>query len=313
VPGPARLLQPGDPLLRRDQASLPDDTLVGRRTIGSRRDLARRLNQLGCGVTVNWIQDRFGTPAFIRSLPSRLPEQTMRELIYRERHAWMQVLLDPDNAVARFSITVTDPRFRFRTRVLTTDTLDVKLGHSTFASISTQVPAKGRSLRIGAHNREYAEAYWFGNPGNYHWYALSHNEMGTGAFDHTIPGWSLRQGVLRDSDILHYAEIPPADKIPGLIAFRQRTVINTLTVLGPWVKVAGLEEPRGPDTNQVRVLAPGSWRRWKRRRKIHRILRHYRRQAQRAGNDEDQPDDLADDTASATQQPGTDSPDVTTS
>jgi hypothetical protein len=33
-------------------------------TIGSRRDLARRLNQLAAGVTLRHVEERFGTPAF---------------------------------------------------------------------------------------------------------------------------------------------------------------------------------------------------------------------------------------------------------
>jgi hypothetical protein len=86
-----------------------------------------------------------------------------RELVYREKHAWLQVLSDEHDAVVRFSITVTDPRFRFQAGNLTNDHLKVRLGHSSFADIRAVVEPQGRKLRIGAHNREYAEAYWFGN------------------------------------------------------------------------------------------------------------------------------------------------------
>jgi len=37
-----------------------------RRTIGSRRDLAKRLNQVAAGVTSDYINARFGVPAFAR-------------------------------------------------------------------------------------------------------------------------------------------------------------------------------------------------------------------------------------------------------
>src|SRR5260370_33405678 len=60
-------------------------------TVGSRRDLARRFNQLAAGVTVRYVEERFGTPAFARTivLPRGLPEtpeaarprrRTVREL-----------------------------------------------------------------------------------------------------------------------------------------------------------------------------------------------------------------------------------------
>jgi hypothetical protein len=178
---------------------------VYRGTAGSRNDLAKRLNQLAAGVTVRYVEERFGTPAFARTivlprnLPSRNPDeppsrkrtvrrrawlpsdataaaisapaadggervagqqQTFRELVYREKRAWIQVVVDDDDAVARFSITVTDAQ--------------------------PGLPLDGRSLRIGAHNHEYAEAYWFGNPGNYQHYVISSNEIGTGEFGFSI-------------------------------------------------------------------------------------------------------------------------------
>jgi hypothetical protein len=137
------------------------------RTIGSRRHLAKRLNQLAAGVTTRWVEDRLGTPAFAREFRSPRPEVTpgIRELVYRDRHAWIQVLVDGHDAVIRFSITVTDPRFRFQVSDLASGQLTAKLAHTSFADVRTHLGPRGKSLRIGAHNREYAEAYWFGNPG----------------------------------------------------------------------------------------------------------------------------------------------------
>jgi hypothetical protein len=40
-------------------------------------------------------------------------------LVYRQKHAWVQVLIDENDAVIRFSITVTDPRFKFTVKNLT--------------------------------------------------------------------------------------------------------------------------------------------------------------------------------------------------
>jgi hypothetical protein len=86
--------------------------------------------------------------------------------VYRAKHAWIQVLVDEHEAVVRFSVTVTDPRFRFQISDLTFGNLTAKLGHTSFSGIHSHIEQQGRSLRIGAHNFEYAEAYWFGNPGN---------------------------------------------------------------------------------------------------------------------------------------------------
>jgi hypothetical protein len=260
---------------------------IYRRTVGSRQDLARRLNQLGAGVTARWVEERFGTPAFVRALQwheGRRAGATIpaRELVYREKHAWLQVIVNEHDAVLRFSVTVTDPRFRFSTWSLTNYQLKVRLGRSSFAAIGARVPA-GRSLRIGAHTREYAEAYWGANPGNYQWFVLSHNDVGTGAFDHSIE--RPERGFFPPEGVLAPGGSPVASLEPFDQTFRAKTVINTLTVLGPLQDSVGLAEPRGPETNQVRVLLPGARQRWKIRWRIRRA----RRQAHQASMRQPEP------------------------
>jgi hypothetical protein len=296
------------------------------RTVGSRRDLARRLNQLATGVTLRYVEERFGTPAFARTVAfSRRPPdeagqfhgrtlreialavadgrkaaasskpaprqreasdgaspagQSFRELVYREKHAWLQVLVDDDDAVIRFSITVTDPRFRFSAQELTWGHLPVRLGHSRFSDVRKSLPVSGRSLRIGAHNHEYAEAYWFGNPGNYQHYVISSNEIGTGQFGFSIlregPSWH-RSGTLALEDPMPGDQPTLDPEAPYWSRFRAETAINTLTVLGPGRQAADLAEPRGPHSNHVRVLVPGR----RERRQIRRRLRRINRQALR--------------------------------
>lgn len=253
---------------------------IYRQTAGSRRDLARRLNQLGAGVTVRWVEDRFGTPAFARAFaPAGVGQVAglapMRELVYRSRHAWLQILANEHDAVVRFSITVTDPRFGFQVEHLTNGQLKVRLGRGSFADINAWGKPGGRNLRIGAHNREYAEAYWFGNPGNYQWYVVSHNDAGTGAFRFSLeregPAW-VREGVLKFSDP-PVGVLPFDADAPYALKFRAGTIVNTLTVLGPLQKTEVLTESRGADSNQVRVLVPGVRQRWKIRRRIRRLMR----------------------------------------
>ena len=191
----------------------------------------------------------------------------------------------------RFAITVTDPRFRFQVRDLTNYQLEAKLGRTSFAAVDAQVEPQGRSLRIGAHNYEYAEAYWFGNPGGYQWYVLSHNDASSaGAMQwptskHASP--FFQEGVLvSDNDSVRVSPLQPDE----LAELRAKTIINTLTVLGPWREYGdrpmgrtSLAEPRGPDSNQVRVLAPNARERRQRCRRVkqsyRQVRRHMKRQA----------------------------------
>ncbi|HEX9358254.1 MAG TPA: ETEC_3214 domain-containing protein [Streptosporangiaceae bacterium] len=257
------------------------------RTVGSRRSLDRRLNQLAAGVTTRWVENRLGAPAFARWFPQT--GDGLRELVYRGRHAWVQVLADGNDAVVRFSITVTDPRFQFQVSDLTSGHLVAKLGRTTFSGLQAQLDPQGHSFRSGAHNFEYAEAYWFGNPGNYQWYVLSYNDAGTGRFDvadyRHLP-WRFQNGILRSGS----ATTPEFDPHSNdATRFRAKTTINTLTILGPTGYLpeeeslggTSLAEPRGPDSSHVRVLVPDARERRQRRRRVRRWNRRMLREVQR--------------------------------
>jgi len=224
-----------------------------------------------------------------------------RELVYREKHAWLQTVVDQNDAVLRFSITVTDPRFRFQIRDLTFGHLSVKLGRSRFADLETWNTPEGRSLRIGAHNHEYAECYYFGNPGNYQHYVLSKNDAAAGEFGYAIerdcPGWT-QEGVLQFDD-------PPAagnrefdPDAPYAQRFRAETTINTLTVLGPAAPVDLLAEPRGPDANQTRVRMPTRRERRRTQKLIRRANRRMAREVARHASDIELTAPVADDSPS---------------
>jgi hypothetical protein len=258
---------------------------VYRQTIGSRRDLARRLNQIAAGVTCEYVEARFGPPAFARPF-KRSPDlrdlaMHVRELTYREKHAWLQTLVDRNNAVLRFSITVTDPKFKFQIRDLTFGHLTAKLGHSRFGDLKTWASPEGRNLRIGAHNHEYAEAYYFGNPGNYQHYVVSNNDATLSEFGYPIqsrggPGWH-QDGILQFDDLPPIGNQEFDPEAPYATSFRADTVINSLTVLGPLGPPELLAEPRGPDSNQVRVLMPTPGERRRNRRAIRRANRQMKR------------------------------------
>jgi len=261
------------------------------RSIGSRRDLARRLNQLAAGVTTRYVEERFGAPAFVRKSGVLLGFKlgvTLFEQVYRTKHAWLQVLSDENDAVVRFSVTVTDPRFRFQVAVLTGGQLQARLGHSRFSDVRSQLGPDGRSLWIGARRRGYSESYWFGNPGNYQRFVLSHNDAGTGGFGFAIE----QQGVGWHQDGFLKFAAPPREGLPEFDPaapyareFRETTTVNTLTVLGPHWDPTGLDEPHGLDGDYVRVLVPDA----RERRQIHRRLRRMTRQVEREVSQEPTP------------------------
>ena len=211
----------------------------------------------------------------------------MREFLYRTKHAWLQVIVDDADAVARFSVTVTDPRFKFSVARLTWGHLAVRLGHSRFSDIGVGGYAlRGRSLRIGAHNHEYAEAYYFGYPGFYQHFMLSANEEGTGSF-----GYSIEQGgpSFASSGMLQNTSAVPVQRefdpnAEYAVRFRASTTVNTLTVVGSGANPAPalLEEPRG--ASGTFTIPPNSkqWRQMQRR--VHRMRARQRKQDRAAAS-----------------------------
>lgn len=132
---------------------------------------------------------------------------------------------------------------------------------------------------MGAHNFEYSEAYCFGNPGNYQHYVLSYNDCGTGLFDASGGGGSTwcQEGVLKFNGPPRAGHPVFDPKASYAAEFRRKTIVNTLTVLGPWRELADLAEPRGPDSNHVRVLLADV----RERRRRHRLIRRWERRTLR--------------------------------
>jgi hypothetical protein len=299
-----------------------------RRGLGSRRNIARRLNELGCGVTLRYVEERFGTPAFARvfsasptpGVPAPRPEpvtlmrmltgratadiqpapqqasadveqaEPLREFLYRTKHAWLQIIVDDSDAVVRFSVTVTDPRFKFSVARLTLGHLNVRLGHSRFSDIEVwDGSLRGRSVRIGAHNHEYAEAYYFGYPGFYQHFVLSANEEGTGSFgyprEHGGPSFASSGNLTSNDRLPIQQEFDPTAEYAT--RFRADTTVNTLTITGPgsYALPSMLAEPRGASRT---FTIPPSSRRWRQlQRKVRRIRAKQKKQERRELTDGD--------------------------
>lgn len=220
-----------------------------RRTIGSRRDLASRLDLLACGVTREYVDSLLGAPAFRRTGPFGA------ELVYTSRHAWISTLSLGD-AVIALSVTVTDPKFWFRSSHLTFGQVGVQIGRSVFSKLPEP---QGRMLSIGARRLQYIEHFYFGNPGAYQDYLFSFNDAGVGgiALGEGIDNAGIQgpSGIFRASgEDAAPAIDPPAAGRQALRKFRAETTINTLTVFelhsGPDLVATWA----GVDYDHVRVL-----------------------------------------------------------
>jgi hypothetical protein len=252
-----------------------------RRSIGSRKDHAKRFNELATGVTSRYIEDRFGAPAFVRDFDVR-GVMKLTERLYQTRHAWLQILANENDAVVRFSITVTDPRFRFQILHLTVGQLEAKIGHSRFSEIrSFARKPKGRSFKAIVRRLGYSESYWLGSPGYYQSVVLSYNDAGTGRFGCSIDQ-ALQRNILafEEGDLIR--DPPPGgwpECDPGSHCaqqFRAQTVVNTLTILGAGFTVPRMAEldpegfkraratllgdSLGPDAEYVGTLVPAPFR-----------------------------------------------------
>lgn len=155
------------------------------RTIGSRRDLTRRLNALACGATYEYVVDLLGQPAF------RRPLSEMEECTWRMKHGWVCGLVRNRSLLA-FAITVTDPKFRFDCSILTFGQLPAILGLTTLGATPDPESAQ---VSVGARRFYMKQYHYFGNPGGYQRYLLAYNDLGTGDFN--ISGRPRRPKKLR--------------------------------------------------------------------------------------------------------------------
>ena len=209
------------------------------RTIGQRRTQMEVLNQLACGSSIKYIESLFGIPQFVSD------EDLRRQQIYRLTGGWLLIEVE-EEAVASYSITITDPKMRYPTETLTFGQLDVILGTSTFAEIRTS--ESGQRSWCGARRYGHIQHYHFGNPGGYQNYWLSYNMCGAGS----IPTDFRSASEYKSGTYGNQGETNPSTA---------RLAINTLTVLGPINKDAQIlhqllnREVLGPDHDTVRLAS----------------------------------------------------------
>jgi hypothetical protein len=191
------------------------------KTLGSRHVVAKKLDQIACGIGDDYVRQLLGAPTFTHMTTLGI------EHIYVTRHALMHIILSSiDGTVVRWAVTTTDVNFRPMFRLPPMDSTGkrwtIRLLATSFAEITEQ-PLRTHSC-IGARRIRYSERYYFGNPGAYQTYLLAYNDAGVGELNTT----------------------------GELIA--RSTVINTFGVEGPHGDDQENDHWNGPDVDQIRVL-----------------------------------------------------------
>lgn len=207
-----------------------------RRSIGLRRAQARTLDGLCCGSSITYIEGLLGTPQFARISDGE------SDRVYRLPGGWVAVH-EKAGALRSFAITITDSKLYYSTSTLTVDNIDVDLGRDTFDAVEART--MGQYGWISARRWGYVEEYYFGNPGWYQTYWLSHNDAGCGHMGPLDGGMELRTG--------HFD--PKGGGLDKELSAPLGITINTLIVLAPH---ADASEQRGSarmgvDADQVRL------------------------------------------------------------
>lgn len=140
---------------------------------------AAKLDQLGLGRPLETIEAALGSPHLLNR--SNTPEGQSEERIYRLPGAWV-ALYPREDAVAAYSITITDAALYYDTANITRGAVAVCLGRSLFADSPTQGATD--AFEIYAHLATFHRYYDYGSNaagGQYIW--LAHNPGGAGVFD----------------------------------------------------------------------------------------------------------------------------------
>ncbi len=194
---------------------------------GARKLLLRdALNKIACGRPLDYLDDALDAPLRTGALRDGALDRLYR--VYRNVHVIVTVTAPGENrTIDAFSISVRDPNFHFKTGQLSAGLLDVDLAHASFASVPDS--SEGARLIVGANRFGYTEAFYYGNPGYYQTFLLSHNDVAGGDFHYVKGRHEFAAGTLTLPAL--DGELSDAPNGTWYSEFRAGTRINTLTVL----------------------------------------------------------------------------------
>jgi len=203
--------------------------------------------KLSAGVNINYFKNILGLePVFINS-PSGEKDckqkNEQKEFIFVNDLFYIQAIVGKDESVIEYAITTKskdfNPEFNFWNG---TKEAKVTLGKTRFLEAVSNPPEK-IDYSCGAHNYEYSEEHYFGNPSNYQYFILANNQAGIPSSDTAC---KLQNSQSSPNPI-------PPDSKEAQNA-RRDGLINTFSVTAPFVSMQDLCFNIGPSYNQVRVL-----------------------------------------------------------
>jgi hypothetical protein len=216
-----------------------------------RRRLIVKLHRLVCGAHIEAFEKELGTPPQYRS-----DGNNGGWYLFVLDEVYVEAVTDRAGSVNRFAITTRSPSF---TPVLSLYGPTVVLGRTKFAEVDASL-CDGLAAGFGGHSSSYSESYYLANPGGYQTWVAASNDAGPGtsgdlpALIEALGGTgsvylgSLRPGE-RKTSIL---EMPNCwHSRPAVVAFREATSINTVSLSGP--HQPPVPDP-GPNRDQVRLL-----------------------------------------------------------
>jgi hypothetical protein len=202
-------------------------------TIGSRRHQQRILNRLFPSANIQYVEkELLGCATLVSRSDS---SSSIRR--YRLPDCWISVGVEKDT-VNWISVTVTDPKFVFRTNQLTQGLLSIRLGHDCFDKVTAGFgPCNGVGASIGQKEWSYIESSGGATADRSQKMIVAHTRVGVGQL-----------AVVGDS-------MSP-------IVVRENTTVNSLAIGRPF---ADLPRDVLPEFQEVQVVPLGRQRRFRRR------------------------------------------------
>lgn len=256
---------------------------VFERTIARRWSLYRRLQRLGCGAQLDFFTTVLREPpamkrtaeATVRDFTGeteKLVLKSFTECFFVMPEMYVQTISDEDGSVLAYTVnsrkrwfrpTFYAPRrIRFRERIRGLirwrrwwqPNMRVKLNKTKFAEALEERPEPDDfSVRvqawIGARSFVYSEPHYFGNPGYYQTFVLTHNDL--------APVGRLRHeelAALINASQTDQFDDGTASQTPEARSFRRHTPVTAFTVLGPHLDVDDYHWKFGPHGDEVRML-----------------------------------------------------------
>lgn len=229
-----------------------------------------RIEKLGTETNIGFFQDILGSPAFVNNMGE---ETKNKEYVFVDKFFYTQAIVDGDDVVLAYSITTRQSDFNPKLNILWGKP-PVILGETKLVDLIQLVGADDPDHIIsawGVHDISYAEGYYFGNPGNYQTFFFGTTQAGYTEEELSLPPELVYSFDLKDkiSVIMNPGATSttssgkriPEDVREDLQEFREDTIINTYTIVGPLRPIKELLGQIdsalyvfGPDYNQVRLL-----------------------------------------------------------